>query len=166
MAPEATMNDLFELAIGLEQAAEALYQGLSAKFAHVPEVAEFWKEYAVEEAGHARWLVHIQRDLGEDKLSLPADPSLIGRARRLLGVSVVKQLAEVRNLEDAYQLANELENSETSTVFEFFIDSFSERQDTQSFLRAQLQHHVEKLMREFPQRYTGRASRLSVKALA
>ncbi|OQY21229.1 MAG: hypothetical protein B6I35_08850 [Anaerolineaceae bacterium 4572_32.2] len=46
---DVTVAELFEMAIGAEKAAEELYHGLAAKFAHHPEVADFWKEYAAEE---------------------------------------------------------------------------------------------------------------------
>ncbi len=46
MSDKATIAELFELAIGAEKIAETLYRGLEAKFAHHPEIADFWCFYA------------------------------------------------------------------------------------------------------------------------
>ncbi len=59
MSNNATIAELFDLAIAAEQACEALYHGLADRFAHHPAVADFWTAYADEEAGHARWLERL-----------------------------------------------------------------------------------------------------------
>jgi rubrerythrin len=166
MSQQTTVNQLFELAIALERAAEALYQGMATRFAHAPEVAKFWQQYAAEEAAHARGLAHIQAELSPERLSKAADAAMVEQARRQLEISVGTQLNQVGNLEDAYQLANELESAETNAVFEFLIERFSGTQEAQSFVRAQLDSHIGKLMTEFPEPYRrSRASRLRLKAV-
>jgi rubrerythrin len=166
MSQQVTVDQLFELAIALERAAEALYQGMATRFAHAPDVARFWQQYAAEESTHARGLAHIQAELSPEHLSETADAEMVEQARRRLKVSVGTQLNQVRNLEDAYQLANELESTETNAVFEFLIEHFSATQEAQSFVRAQLENHIGKLMTEFPEPYRrSRASRLRLKAV-
>jgi hypothetical protein len=165
MSQQVTVNQLFELAIALERAAEALYQGMAIRFAQAPEVAKFWRQYAAEEAGHVRRLEHIQAELSPERLSEAADAGMVEQARRLLEVSVGAQLNQIRDLEDAYQLANELESAETNAVFEFLIERFSGTEEAQSFVRAQLTTHIGKLMTEFPEAYRSRTSRLRLKAV-
>jgi rubrerythrin len=165
MSQQVTVDQLFDLAISLERAAEALYQGLAAKFAHAPQVAQFWQQYAAEEASHARHLAYIQAEMSPERSSEAADAGMVEQARRRLEVSMGTQLNQVRNLEDAYQLANELESAETNAVFEFLIERFSGTQEAQSFVRAQLKSHIGRLMTEFPEPYRSRTSRLRVKAM-
>jgi rubrerythrin len=164
MSQQVTVDQLFDLAISLERAAEALYQGLAARFAHAPQVAKFWQQYAAEEASHARHLAHIQASLGPERLSEGADAGMVEQARRLLEVSAGTRLNQVRNLEAAYQLANELESAETNAVFEFLIERFSGTREAQSFVRAQLKNHIGRLMSEFPEPYRSRTNRLRLKA--
>ncbi len=156
---------LFEMAIDAERAAEALYHGLAAKFAHQPEVADFWNSYAAEEDKHARWLARIRDDLSQEVLGASADATILETARTALQVSVERALNRIRNLDEAYNLANELENAETNAVFDFLITHFSEDDKTRKFLRSQLRDHVGRLMIEFPTQFRGAANRREVKAL-
>ena len=56
-------------------------------------------------------------------------------------------------MEDAYELAHELENSETNAIFEFLIIHFSTDETTQDFLRSHLKDHIGKLMLWFPAQF-------------
>jgi rubrerythrin len=150
MPNKSTIAELIEMAIAAEKAAEELYQGLAAKFAHQEDAAAFWRRYAGEEAMHAAWLERLQESLTSEQSATPADPSILESANRALQVSVDRRLKEVENLEDAYQLVHDLENSETNAVFDFLITNFSEDKKTQTFLRSQLQDHIGKLTSEFP----------------
>ncbi len=164
VSKDATVAELFELAIGAEKAAEEMYSGLAAKFSHYPEVADFWKQYAAEEAEHAAWLERLRERL-DLELSESADSYALRNARAALKFSVEDALEKVQDLEDAYQVANELENSETNAVFEFLITHFSHDEETQSFLKAQLSDHVAKLMTGFPMQFQDAKMRLSVEAM-
>jgi rubrerythrin len=150
MSDKSTVAELIKLAIAAEKTAEELYQGLEAKFAHQEDAAAFWRRYAGEEAMHAAWLEQLQESLTSEQLAAQADPSILESANRALQVSVDRRLKEVENLEDAYQLVHELENSETNAVFDFLITNFSEDAKTQTFLRSQLKDHIGKLTTDFP----------------
>lgn len=165
MSNKAMVADLFELAIAAEKAMEELYRGLEAKFAHHQEVADFWGKYAAEEARHARWLERLRDTSSPEQLSAPADPFMLKDARKILQFSIENRLKKIKNLEDAYQLVNELENSETNAIFEFLITNFSSDKETQSFLRSQLRDHIANLTIEFPTQFKGTARRQAVKAL-
>ena len=159
---DVTVAGLFEMAIDAERAAGELYHGLAAKFAHHPEVANFWKEYADEENNHAAWLARIRDGLSEDELAVPADPTTLHEAQAALRVSVERALNRIHDLEDAYQLVSELESVETSAVFDFLITHFSADEKTPAFLRAQLKEHIGRLMIDFPTQFKGAAMRRRV----
>lgn len=132
MSNEATVDSLFDLAIAAERAAEELYRRLGARFADHAEVAGFWTNYAAEEAGHVAWLQRIRASLTAEQLSAPANPRVLADARKALETSVETRLRSIGNLEAAYQLANELENSETNAVFEFLIADYAVAVQAQS----------------------------------
>jgi hypothetical protein len=160
-----TVAELFELSIAAERAAEDVYLGLAAKFAHHQDVADFWRNYAGEEAGHAHWLEQTRDGSSLGQLSALADPAILKSARRFLAFSPGTALKEIANLEDAYQQANDLENSEMNVVFEFIITGFSADERTGAFLRSQLNDHIARLMVEFPPRFSHASSRQAVKGL-
>jgi hypothetical protein len=78
---------------------------------------------------------------------------------------VERRLRDVHNLEDAYQMVHELENSETNAVFDFLITNFAEDKKTQAFLRSQLRDHIGKLATDFPVQFRLAPVRRGIKAL-
>ena len=159
-----TIGDLIELAIALERFNEAYYRGLQETFSHAPDVREFWQAYADEEDGHARWLEQL-RERVKDKLATRLEhPHLVEAAQRLLKITPEEHLSQVSNLEGGYQLAVELENSETNTIFEFLILNYSLTAQAANFLQTQLHSHIKRLMDEFPPDFRSRARRLAVQA--
>jgi rubrerythrin len=164
MPNEATVNELFDMAIKAEKAAEEVYRRLQAKFAPYPDAARFWRDYAAAEAGHAQWLGRIRDGLSLEQLAAPADAEIAAAAHRLLLFPVERALQGIKDLEDAYQLANEMESGETNVVFDFLITYFASDEQAQSLMRSQLRDHVAKISTGFPARFKSSASRLSVKA--
>jgi rubrerythrin len=165
MAKAATVSTLLEVAIALEQDAEMLYLGLAARFRHHPEIAGFWRTYADEENGHARWLRQLGDRLTPERRANPVDAQMLTAGQKVLQSTIEEKLRDIRHLEDAYGLADELEHSEMNTIFEFLINEFSDSQETHAFLRSQLRLHIEKLMTGFPAQYRGRARRRATAAL-
>jgi rubrerythrin len=164
MSNQTTVADLFKLAIAAEGATEQLYRGFQAKFAHHPDVAHFWEGYAAEESGHAQWLKRLRESSSPEHLSASADPKMLQAARWVLRFSVDDALAQIQNLQEAYELAHETEHSETNLIFEFLITNFSDKK-TLAFLRAQLGDHTGRLINEFPARFGSPTVRQAVEAL-
>lgn len=152
MAEYGTIAHLIDLAIQGEKLTEMFYLRLEKKFSRFPEVAQFWNSYASEEAGHARWLVRLRERADDERLSEPAEQEVLKQAERALSVPIDDLIAGVRTLQDAYDLANELEHSETNAVFEFLISHFAEDAQAHAFLREQLNEHVGRLMIDFPRK--------------
>lgn len=162
-----TVGNLFEYAIELERAAENLYRKLEEKFSLYPEVALFWNHYADEESGHASYLERIRDGVDTDRLSSQADGVILQKVRQCLDMASNVGLGKIKTLEDAHQLATELENSETNAVFEFMIINFStdELAKSHQFLRTQLNVHIARLENDFPIEFRGKAIRQNVPAL-
>ena len=165
MPDEVTVNQLFDMAIGAERAAEGVYRRLEAMFAPHPDVVRFWSDYAAAEDSHAQWLEHIRGTLDAQQLAAPADPHTVHAAQELLRFPVEQALQGINTLDDAYQLASEMESGETNVVFDFLIGHFASDPQAQSFMRSQLKDHISKISSGFPARFRSSASRLSVKAL-
>lgn len=154
-----TVNQLFTLAITAENAAEAMYLVLAQRFAPFDEVAQFWREMAHAETVHARVLERMRGRLDPVVLNSSGDPVVLRQAQEVARHEVVAAARAVADLEDAYQLAHETENSEINTVFEFLVITFPENPATGEFLREQLQIHAQRLVKAFPEIYNSSAAR-------
>ncbi len=164
MSDQVTVDELFDMSIKVEKTTERLYRGFRANFASQPDVERFWRAYAQAEAGHALWLERIRGTLNPAQLAAPADEQVATSARRLLAFPVERLLQEIKTLEDAYQLANELESGETNVIFEFLITHFATDAQAQSLIRSQLRDHIAKISTGFPARFKSSASRMAIKA--
>jgi rubrerythrin len=162
---EPTVERLLEVAVELEEHARQVYDGLAERFAHVPEVAKFWRQYAAAEANHRKALEQLRASLPRGKAGQLVDASLLQSGQRLLAVSVEELLKPITDLDDAYELANELEASETNKVFEFLVRELASDPRVLEFLSADLQEHVEHIWKEFPSPYTNRENRRRVRVL-
>jgi len=161
-----TAETAFEAAIGAEKAAEKFFHGLEAKFSHNEEVSRLWKQYAEDEAMHANWLENLKAKLGQEELSKPVDEHTVQLLDVVAEISVEKTLEKVHDLEDAYELVNEIENGETNAIFRFLIDNFEADEKMRDFLREQLNEHVGRLTIDLPPQYRGAATRRKIKVSA
>lgn len=165
MNTTGTVAELFDLAISAEKLAEDLYQGLTQKFTHHPEVADFWAGMAAEERDHAQALQQIRDKLTAEQLQAPADRQMLANARAVQHISAEDVLARVTDLQIAYDIVSDHENGETNAVFEFLITRFSVEPGVSEFLHKQLGEHLMHLMRDFPEPFTTTARRRDVEAL-
>ena len=165
MPDDVTVNQLFDMAIRAERAAEHVYRRLGAMFARHLDVARFWNDYAAAEDSHAQWLESIRSTLDPKQLTAPADPQTASNAQELLRLPVEQALQGIQTLDDAYQLASEMESGETNVVFDFLIGHCASDPQAQSFMRSQLKDHISKISTGFPARFRSSASRSSVKAV-
>ena len=159
-----TVAQAFEVAIAAEKAAEKLFLGLEAKFARHADVATFWKGYALDEVQHAKWLEGLKARQTAEQLSSLVDAHAVELLQAVSGLSVEKALLGVKNLEDAYQLVNDIENGETNAIFQFLLDNFETDEQMQVFLRAQLNKHIAKLSIDLPVQYKGILARKAIQA--
>lgn len=158
-----TVEKAFDAAIGAEKASEKFFHGLEAKFSHNDEVSRLWKQYAEDEATHARWLENLKAKLGQEELAKPVDEHTVELLNVVNKISVEKALDKIHDLEEAYELVNEIENGETNAIFRFLIDNFEADEKMREFLRAQLNEHVGRLTIELPPQYRGAATRRKIK---
>jgi rubrerythrin len=164
-AGRATIGDLLVMGIQLEAAAQHFYEGLAEMFTHCPQVAEFWRLFATDEMVHGAQITKWREAASADRLAERADVALLEAGRRLLVPSVQERLGEVRNLDDAYEMAHDLETSETNTIFRLFITEFSQDKRIVMAMMRHLDEHVERLMAGLPTEYAARARRVEVEAL-
>jgi rubrerythrin len=164
MSDRNSIEALFGYAIAAEKYAEAIYLQFERMFAADPDVVAFWQHYAAEERGHARWLEGLLDKLPEETRAAPANLEMLETARHMIATPLAKALAEIETLDDAYQLAHELESSEVNTIFESLLETFAGDPQATQYARHQLSDHATRISEEFPERYRSVSSRRSFRA--
>jgi rubrerythrin len=145
-----TMETLLELAISAEQKNRELYQGLSRMFPHLPEVAYFWRGMSMDEVQHCQELENIRKSLTVEQLHARANENTLAQARRANSFSVAESLNSIGTLDDAYQIAHDLERSEVNIVFSFITSEFVPGDKQKEFILWQLENHTQKMVK-FPE---------------
>lgn len=161
---QVTIGELLALGIKLEIDARRLYEGFAQMFEDCPAVAKFWCRLAADEASHESRLRGVLAGMSRRRLSQAGDLKMLRGARALLVASVEDRLREIHNLDDAYEMANDLECSETNTIFRFFLTELSQDMHVVATLMQDLDEHVECLITGFPAEYSTRTDRMAVQA--
>jgi rubrerythrin len=154
-------GELLELSLGFEQNARALYKRWSELFTGVPDVAAFWREYAADEAVHARLLEELRARLTPEQLATRIENELVGDTKRLLAYLTKEQ--HIEDLEQAYHFANMIETSEINPLFEIIMSTFEQDEKAITLLRSQLNEHIGKLTYQFPKRFSRPELRQAIK---
>jgi rubrerythrin len=157
--PEMNIQMLFEHAISWETRARDLFADFANLFSHEPKVSSFWIQLSKDESGH----IGVLRDI------LGKMPT----AKRLMTVSneqwnSVTQVEELINeasrrkvltLDDAYELAHQIETSEVNALFKMLVTDYLPDEKGHKFILSEVTEHIEKLMR-FGKKYTQSHRRL------
>ncbi len=144
MATE-TIASIFELAIIAETASRDFYEGLAKKFLHEEKLSKFWENMAADEAEHIDMIEDLQKSLTHAQLSAPAEQDILQVALENSTVHVGDVLNMVKNLNDAYVLAQLWENSEIYRVFDFLTAKYMPRDADGRLVRLHLSTHKRKL---------------------
>lgn len=156
-----TVADVFSLAIEVEAKAGKLYGELVKLFAHEPAVSAFWTSLRDDEAEHAAMLQDALAELPPEKVASDADPAiwikLVDMNRRLDRCSP----EEFETLDDAYEVAHELEYSEVSGIFSLLASGMCSKLTSMAIIEMNIDRHQSKLI-EFTHAFGGRAWRQTI----
>jgi hypothetical protein len=152
-----------EQTIKAECNAEEFYRSLAVRFGYVPELRDFWNQYALEESEHAEWIASFRVSLSPHKLAQMIELSW-GEVWADPQYSAERLLAGIRTLNDAYEATQELEFAEANALFCLLVTHFHEYLRPHDFLHTQLNQHMNRLVTDFPLAYEVRAAREAVLA--
>jgi hypothetical protein len=139
-------ESLFDLAELGEIASRDFYEGLAEKFRHMPTISEFWGTMAADERKHMKVLSDLRATLTPSQLSAQSEYDVLEAARENSRVRVTDVLAMVRDLNDAYVLAQLWENSEINRVFEFLVKKYLRGSDEGRLVRLDVIAHRNRLV--------------------
>ncbi len=139
---EHTVADIYERLINIEFRAGELYGKLSILFTHVPEISAFWKELAEDEIFHMNTLQEIYKSMTQEQLLLSTKKQkwkMIANIHALLNTNLI---GSIKNLDDAYELAQRIEFSEINEIFTFLVTKYVfSAEQKQLVLSNIIQHH-------------------------
>lgn len=150
-----TLEELFGRAIQVENQAGTIYRELAGRFSHHPESAALWKRLAADEKVHAEVLKKTLRSAPPEKLASPAPAETWTAVTEILHRLTRDPLASITSLQDAYELAHELEHSEVNTIFEFLSVDVVPGKVEREFVRTHIAEH-QKNLTDFREGYRGK----------
>jgi rubrerythrin len=160
---EQTVGFLFRESARAEWQVRNLYLQFSDMFSHLPEVSNFWKDLAQDEEKHAKLLQTIQGNLSDNQLSQDADRDLMANIMQVLEDLGNVLPDSIYTLDDAYEVAHELEFSEINSVFKVLATEFVSDETRRETTLSHLGQHQRKLM-EFTENIGDRTWRRGIAA--
>ncbi len=161
--PNTSFDEIFQSAIEIEKKAGKIYERFAELFSNFPKTVGFWKGMNQDELDHAKWLSEIKESLSEEELSSYPDYDFILKVH-----SIKKSLEEyskkkIENLDDAYELANDIESSEINNLFRLLAHKFISSEEKRRFILSEINEHQLKIM-DFPKNFGDRILREEIKA--
>lgn len=141
----ATIENLFNYSIEVENRAAHLYETMAERFSHVSKLSDFWKGLAKDEIGHARILQEAKNSLTPEQLSALPPRQMWNNLNEIRAKFGRDLLGRVKTLEDAYQLAHDLEYSEVNGIFKFLAGEFFSSGTRKRFIISQIEQHQTKI---------------------
>ena len=163
LSPKTTFEEIFENAIEIEKSAGQIYAKFAKMFSSFPKAAEFWKEMNRDELDHAKWLIEIKETLSDEELSSSPDYNLILKVHHINKLLEEYSARNIDNLDDAYELANEIESSEVNNLFSLLAHKFISSENKRRILLSEITEHQMKII-DFPKNFGDEILRKEVKA--
>ncbi len=113
------LGELLKHAMELEKVQAKIYEGLAKKFSFSKEISEFWSGMAEDEKGHYEHIKETYNQLGLDHLSKEVGNDLSSLVCKGLSELRLACLDNVFDLDDACELAHDVENYEAVAVLKF-----------------------------------------------
>ncbi len=141
-----TLEWLFDLAIGWEAVVRDLYATMARRFPKEPGVSRFFQELS-EGSRHVEILQEARCALSSDELSTPLNDEELEIVRQAGALLKRSRYEEAATLDDAYEAARELENSEINLIFRMLTEKSFAGLDRQGLILAEMDEHLERFER-------------------
>jgi rubrerythrin len=140
-----TFSELINAAIAAEDAAQRIYLAFKGKFLYRPDIANFWQAMADDENEHAQILSRIHGRIAVEDLAVLVDIQMAEKAYTLQELNVLELINSLHNLNDAYEIAYDLESSEVNTIFNFLIIRFLSTDESYEIISSAIDPHLLRL---------------------
>ena len=149
---DLTVGEILDRAIKIEKRVADLYAIFTKRFSHVPGMSDFWSDLRRDEIGHMGELRVVYESLPAEKLQAPESRAVSISVHRAIACVDDVCLSRVKTLDDAYEIARNLEFSEINTVFEYLTMDLVPASSRDEMVTYQVEEHEKKLV-DFDQLY-------------
>jgi rubrerythrin len=163
--PEKTIQALFELAINWETQARDLYANFANLFNHEPKVSAFWIHLSKDESGHIDVLNDLLKKTPTENLLMAVGNEQWTSVTRVEGLIREASTRKVLTLNDAYELAHQLEMSELNTLFKMLVNDYIPDKEGHKFILSDVTEHIERLMQLGEEYAQSQRSRINVRSI-
>ncbi|HDL17541.1 MAG TPA: hypothetical protein ENH29_00635 [Bacteroidetes bacterium] len=140
-----TIDGLFKCAINIERKASDIYKELADLFFLIPKVAAFWNGLSKDEIVHMEMLQNIYKSLTKEQLLSLSDEKIWDDIIKIQNILNKDLIGSIKNLDDAYELAHEIEFSEINAIFQFLATKFVPSEERKKFVISEIKQHQQKL---------------------
>lgn len=140
-----TQKDLLQEAIKLEKQAQDVYSRIACLFRYNQDICIIFNELAEDEKKHARILASLLGELSEATLNLPSPFQHSEKIKSISQDFKHIDIEEIKHLNDAYEIAHELEFSELNSIFLQIILLCSDDEDEHNFIKQEIIAHQKKI---------------------
>ena len=160
--PEKTIERLFEHQIEIEYKAADIYKRFSKLFSHVSELPAFWQGLHDDEIQHAITLQNVRKSLTPEQLLSYSTKEMWHDIMIIQQMFSKDLVGSINTLDDAYELAHELEFSEMNTIFKFLASDLIPYDKQEELINSAIIQHKQKLL-DFSRNFGNRKWRKGIK---
>jgi len=151
--PDKTLQMLCKLMIDWESQARDLYLNFANLFSYDPKISEFWLQLSKDESGHIDVLTDILNKTPREKLLMELSNEKWNSLTRVEGLIKEASTKKIQTLNDAYEIAHQLETSEMNILLKMLVNEYLPDEEGYKFIFSDVTEHIEKLMK-FGKEYT------------
>ena len=141
-----SIEAIFERAIENERKAADIYKQFSKLFSNNEEVSAFWRQLRKDEIHHANMLQDVRKSLTVEQSRSSCDKELLEKVKRIQYILRNVVIESIHSLNDAYELAHELESSEVNTIFKLLATEFGPSEEWEQIVVSEINTHLQRLM--------------------
>lgn len=142
---DLTVGEILERAITIEKSVADLYAVFKKRFSHVPGMSDFWGDLRRDEISHIGELRVVYESMPVGKLGILESRAIsLSVHRAMVSVEDVC-LSKIQTLDDAYEIARNLEFSEINAIFEYLTMSLVSPSSKSDLIAYQIDEHQQKL---------------------
>ncbi len=140
-----TQKDLLRAAILLERLAQKVYTGIADLFRYEKGISLIFEELAADEEQHIKLLSKLLAGLPTASGKLPCSFQHCEKLQSILEHLEHIDINAIENLNDAYELAHDLEFSEINSIFLQIILLCADDDEEHTFIKQEIIEHQKKI---------------------
>ena len=160
---QMTLGEFFQAAMNIEKSAAEIYKNLCEAFSLKQDISSFWRGLMNDELIHMEMLEKSRDALPEKDLKAMVDSSMITKIREVNEFLNENLIEHIQDLDDAFELAHELEFSEVNVIFKFLTFDLVPWIYQKDLIENMLQIHQKKLI-HFDDAFGNKEWRKTIKA--